>query len=560
MRWLALVCLLTHLLVYAVVADGDPSCFIQSAVRTDPVSLGNSFNIDHAGSSEGRSSGVIAEQKGMSAQDAPAVDYGVTPHSCPAIHTVVPTVILSIVMLVAILFLAKAGGQGETAEAARCAGLYQQFCGVCNYSVVIVESYRLSKALGHSASFSGQLIGIYMFAAAFGGSIMAIVLKIVPDVWKQRPREALILAQILNIVGFSLYTWVTSTVTYEAISTWTEAKHLTVAIMVARAMSGIGHGFCAQLLQVSFAHLTPLEHRPSQMARFFFVNTLGIGLGPMLAATMRVLDFCPKNTPPRFELAGVSQLVLAVGALMAVSLFYPRLQDVEDFVKTENDMARAYTPRGTPRGAALQKIIVIGCILATCIRACVTSGVEGATSLLLEVDYEWDPESIGVVIGAAFLCCFPAKTFIDIFYHHLTPFQWIQALCSISLVGALLLFRHTWPTLIMADVLLFPSLYLSDGMVRGLMQQYALPSGSYFDQNHTTLWAMLLNSSGRYFGPWMGRFLLDKASQTAYASLQVLLTISFWIIFEAMVVRPARAPELKLDKDDTVVKDDDRRP
>jgi len=176
-------------------------------------------------------------------------------------------------------------------------------------------------------------------------------------------------------------------------------------------------------------------------------------------------------------------------------------------------------------------------MLSTFIRAAVTSAVEGATSLLLEMEYAWHPRNIGIVIGATFLCCLPAKLAIDSSKAALTVFQWIHILCSISIIGSLLLFRRSWFTLLLADVLLFPSLYLSDGMVRGLMQQYALPSGSVFDQNHTTFWAMVLNSCGRYLGPWTARCLLEKANQTSYAICQSMLTAAFCVVFEVMVVR-----------------------
>jgi hypothetical protein len=280
------------------------------------------------------------------------------------------------------------------------------------------------------------------------------------------------------------------------------------------------------------------------MVRFFFTNTLGIGLGPMIAAIMRVLEFCPPQKDVRFMVTGLSQLVLALASTAAVALYYPRLDDVDDYVETESFEVKVVARSSTT--SMLQKVVVIGCMVNTFIRAFVTSGVEGATSLLLETEYGWHPSKIGIAIGATFLCCFPAKLMIDFFKQHLTVFRWIQLLCSISIFGSVFLFRRSWFFLISADVLLFPSLYLSDGMVRGLMQQYALPPGSILDQNHTTLWAMLLNSLGRYLGPWMARALLERGDQNAYAMLQVSLTAAFWVVFEVMVVRSANSEEMKL--------------
>jgi len=405
-----------------------------------------------------------------------------------------------------------------------------------NYSIVILESYQLSKALGHDAAFSGQVIGIYMAAAAFGGLIMSLVLWGYPGVWKQRARELLLFTQISGIIGFSIYAWVTSYVTYNAIGTAAEANGLSTALLVARVISGIGHGIIATLLQVTFAHITPAQERPAQMIRFWFVNTLGIGVGPMIAAAMRLLDFCPPGHPPRFELVGLGQLVLSAVSLCSVLLFYPKLHDVEDFVVADSVAVAA--GRATP-----SRMFVCGCILSTCVRALVTSGVEGATSLLLETQFGFPQQDIGVMIGATFLCCLPAKAALDFSRQRISVVQCIRTLCGVSIFGCCFLFRNSWYCLIFADALLFPALYLSDGIVRGLMQQYALPPGSLLDQTGTTLWSMLLNNIGRFLGPWLARGLLQKVNQTGYAGLQLFLALVFWFVFETMIARPLCSSE-----------------
>jgi hypothetical protein len=361
--------------------------------------------------------------------------------------------------------------------------------------------------------------------------MMSLVLWCCPGVWKLRAPEILFFTQITGMIGFSIYAWVTSYVTYNSIDTEAEANSLSSALLVARVISGIGHGIIATLLQVTFAHITPAMERPTQMIRFWFVNTLGIGVGPMIASAMRLLDFCPPGHPPRFELVGLGQLVLSTVSLCSVMLLFPRLDDVEDFVVADSSAVAA--GRVSPN-----RLFVCGCILSTCVRALVTSGVEGATSLLLETEFGFPQQDIGVMIGATFLCCLPARAALDFSRQRLPVVQCIRGLCAVSIFACFFLFFRNWSCLIFADALLFPALYLSDGIVRGLMQQYALPPGSLLDQTGTTLWSMLLNNIGRFMGPWLARGLLQKVNQIGYAWMQLFLTVVFCLVFETMIARP----------------------
>jgi hypothetical protein len=478
----------------------------------------------------------LSELSGKQEQNAIVESHPRQSSACPEVHATLPLGVLLIAGAITVAWITRESADSGAAEAARSCGLFVQFCGMTNYSIVFLEAYRLSKALLHDAAFSGQLIGIYMGASCFGGLITSTMLWGTPDLWKTKPRQVLLGSQILNIVGFCIYAWVNSYLTYNVVDTLEESKIFSTALLFARVCSGIGHGISATLLQISFAHLTPAEERPAQMTRFLFVCTLGIGLGPMIAAGLNLLDFCDAAHPMHFELIGQSQLVLAAMALFSMLIFYPHLDDVHDYVGEVGSAANS----PSPDSSTLQTVILVGCMICTFVRAMVTSGVEGATSLLLETEYGFPQTDIGIIIGGTFLFCLPMKCMIDLTRKHMSVFQWIRLLSCISIVGSIILFRRMWYGLVIADVLLFPSLYLSDGMVRGVMQQNALPSGTCLDQTGTTFWAMVVNSLGRFMGPWFARWLLQRVQQTGYAILQVLLAVAFWAIFEFMIVTPIR--------------------
>merc|ERR1712232_370190 len=98
-----------------------------------------------------------------------------------------------------------------------------------------------------------------------------------------------------------------------------------------------------------------------------------------------------------------------------------------------------------------------------------------------------------------------------------------------------------------ADIVLFPTLYLSDSLCLGIMQRRLLARGSCFDVNNTTIWSLLVVSIGRYLGPCVARRDMDDAlaratdvsehGQNAYAAQQVLASVFFLVFFE-VAVRP----------------------
>jgi len=466
------------------------------------------------------------------------------PKSCPRIYLAIPLgtfcLILSVVM--AWHGFTKSDAMSSS-ELARRVGLFAQFCGLSNYSIIIIEAYQLSQKLHRGAGFSGRLIGTYMATAVVGSLITSGLLRVSPTIWKTNARQVFVIAQILSMIGFFLYASVTSYMTHNDLSNPEHVQYLATTLLAARATSGAGQGMSSTLLRVTFAYTVPKHERPAQMTIFALVSTLGIGLGPIVAACLRLLDFCPAGGPPRYELTGLAQFMSSGFALIGVIAFYPRLDDVEDFSQDSN---LASLRLGPEPSYTKQTCIVCGCILTTFLRAMVTSGVEGATSLLLETEYKFELYQIGIIIGATFLCCLPFKFMMDHIRERFTVFEWIRALCSMSFVGSCLLFRRSWQSLVLADVLLFPSLYLSDGMLQGLMQQHALPDGKLFDQTGSTFLAMLLHSAGRFFGPWIARILLDKVNQTGYAALQIMLVVAFWVIAEILVIKPAGAVECQI--------------
>merc|ERR1712100_520295 len=83
--------------------------------------------------------------------------------------------------------------------------------------------------------------------------------------------------------------------------------------------------------------------------------------------------------------------------------------------------------------------VVVGCLMMSTIRAFVCSGLEGATSLLLEATYHWDERSVGLAISATALCMIPLKTLHNVLHDRLTVTAWIRIMSLSAVFGVSLL-------------------------------------------------------------------------------------------------------------------------
>lgn len=497
--------------------DADSSCLLQSKAlmssSSGPTELGSSFSFAR------HIHDTYAE-------------------ACPKASTTLPLGALFIFAGLVLAQLHRMTSEHSVPEQARSVGLFLMFTGMTNYSMFILDSYHLAEAIGQDASYSGELLGIYFAASGTGSLVMSLLLWVWPPLWKTQPRRILGLTQLITVAGCCIYAWIASYIAYRKVHFVAEVQLLRVWLLVARALCGAGQGLSSSLLQVSFARLTPAPQRPAQMTRFLFSVTLGIGLGPIIVSFMSMLNFCPgvlddsvTNLATDFEVLGITQLVFASISLGSVLMFYPDLQEAADFVETS---------QAPPQDKVVkQKVIILACMVNILMRALISSGVEAGTAMLLEEDYR--NRDVGIIIGVAFLVCLPIKLLIDWEKVRLSVFQWIRLFCGVSLIGTVVLLHRSRLALIFSTVLLFPSLYLSDGMIRGLAQQHAAPTGSCLDQTGTTLLMMLTIAAGRFCGPWVSRTVLQKTNQTYFAMLQIVLSSIFWLVYEAAVVKPAQA-------------------
>jgi len=313
---------------------------------------------------------------------------------------------------------------------------------------------------------------------------------------------------------------------------------LLIGLVVGRVVGGWGSGIRLMLTRAHVARFTPVDKRPEQQSRFLFTITLGVGLGPLLAAAVKTLDSC-RAQRDLFLPVGIAGLTLSCCQL-AAALRFPSLAQTPDLLEREESSVCVLDEEEVVQ----RRRLIISGLAFSVLRGLCLSGVEAATALLLEVRFGWRSFVIGLTIGLAFLSCIPLRILHLRYRPLLSPINWILTMLFISVVGSLLLFRGPhWAflrlaeeereiaqaaILLLGDGLLFPSFFLSDGMVQGLILQHPLPpEASVLSLNGLNLFNTLsLDGFARLMGPSISRFYVSEHGQNAYATQQLLLTLA----------------------------------
>lgn len=430
------------------------------------------------------------------------------------------------------------------ASALLCLGFWWHCRGVCNaqtarssfvlqagvqgflFSVVIVESLDLCTRLGRTQAMSGQMVGIFQIGLLCGATVSWLALRAFPEVWRE-PRRLFFMAHAGQLLAALAYLWVAAEASSAA-----PRREMFWLLMLSRWLSGV----CStdSFSMSCSMHITAVAERPEHTARVWFARLLFMGMGPLAAAGLLALD---ASGTAGFCLVGCCQVVTAVTAAFAT--FCVRgLEDVQDCVEGKSSCSE---------GRYGSRAVVLGCTLLAALRSLGVTGIETGLTLQWEELHRWDHRRIGLVTGAAFLCCIPIKALHSL--GRLGPLAWIHIMSALALLGAAFLFPgiaralggHGGLVLAGSAALIFPCLWLSDAIAASIMYQHVLPEGSCLDSNRMQLWYAVSACVSRYLGCWLARLTVHCLGPDAFA-LQCLLVIAIFPVVFCLLVQPSINP------------------
>ncbi|CAK9118513.1 unnamed protein product [Durusdinium trenchii] len=193
----------------------------------------------------------------------------------------------------------------------------------------------------------------------------------------------------------------------------------------------------------------------------------------------------------------------------------------------------------------VQMLFLCSCFLLCALRGYAVAGAEVGTSMLLETAYGWKRHSIGLLVSATFLASIPLRSIYARIRSSFSTLGWIRIFSGIAIGGTMLIFSkvtYLLPgglLLVLADSVMFPALYLAEGLTRGLMMQFA-KENYVFSVNLSSFLAIVLNNAARSIAPWLSRLNISASDdpsegQDLFAACQLTCCILFLIAFEAGV-------------------------
>ncbi|CAE7922231.1 unnamed protein product [Symbiodinium sp. KB8] len=402
--------------------------------------------------------------------------------------------------------------------------------------ISVPDSHALAIALGQNVSWSGLYLGISKWGDMIGNLLCAFPLNYWPDFWRSSSREAMICGMTVMSAGSALCLVTLSRVSED--SGVRDSATLPILLCVSRAIIGVGNGIVTQLVIVLLSKLTPPDDLPQEFQRAIFYVTVGTGLGPLASAAGYSLDVC-STTAPQFKTVGIIQLILLSSGLCAVMLFYPSEIGSKDVHVAEVSEHEDAAPNRIP--------IIAGLVLCA-LRSFVAGSVEVGTPLLLEDRFGWSIATTGLITGAAFLVGIPIRLAQMSAGRQLSEVAWIRLLTVAATLGTLLLLRAASKllpggySLVLGDMIIFPSIYLSEGLAQGFMMRFVPHGGSnlFFEASSIALIMDMLINAFLGLGAVGARSIIEaggERGQDFNAGMQLLCCVIFLIIFELGMAR-----------------------
>lgn len=450
-----------------------------------------------------------------------------------------PAVVALLVFAVAILCLSlllrtAKKHDNPVAEVARTVGCY--FMAVDNivFTVVIPSSFDLLQDLGGTAVASGAMVGVFKLGHAIGATLYFVLAKRHAEIWRNRSRSIMMTCAMVNTTAMALYVLVGAVAGRGPAHADARVRMIYV-LMFSRVLSGCAAGVRSMLQRAHVARLTPLREKPLQQGRLIFSSVVGTGFGPLLASAADILGDYFGSSAGQYDSIVMVSLVLIVSQPIAALCLEP-------LVAAQDELSLDELPSGPVLDddeSKRRRSVMFFCLSFSLCRCVITSGLEVASAMILEVQMGWPREYLGV-IGVSFLAIIPGR-------HLCTKLGWsaesvIRSLLGVALCGIVFLFPLPWVAagshtphtallsggvLLLGDTLVSCGFFLSDGLAQGILMQHLLPrSVSFLNVNTVNLASVILmDGFGRSIGPPLARLQLSHGGQSAYALQQLIIAL-----------------------------------
>jgi len=196
---------------------------------------------------------------------------------------------------------------------------------------------------------------------------------------------------------------------------------------------------------------------------------------------------------------------------------------------------------------------ILVCGIICCFRSLISSGLETASAMILETDFAWTKNLVGIGIGLSFMLTIPGRAAFMYLKDRLTLVEHLRFNMVACFFASIFLFKTAdnvftvghggVPTLLLSSgSILYCAIYQLSGLIEGIMTTFALPVGSFFTVDNVILFKLIMmDSIGRAIGPPLARMQVDAGGkengQDCYAWQQVAMTLTTILLTEAVLFR-----------------------
>jgi MFS family permease len=417
------------------------------------------------------------------------------------------------------------------------------------FTMAIPNSLKLAESAGGDAMMSGWIVSALMFGVSVGACVVWTCNCFFKD-WSVK------YMRVFNFVAASFT--MTGTTAY-AVLAWSSPD--IYALLGARFIAGFGCGI-AYFAGRFFINRTSRSHEITEVNTTYALFVVcGLGFGPALATGENVLfgALC-NSTPPIGRGAEYQGMVESVLFLIVAATSFPSRMDLlsrspealkneaqETSVETKNKDTGDY-PKMHPHARSMTI-----CAVVKTIRDFAVASLEAATAMILEEMFGLSEMTVGLLIGFTFLLTVPLKLAFDNVSHAARKATQIRILMFFCVLGSLLLRedvgRFFAPeskygqvgVILFADMLLFPSLFLTGAVIEGVGFRMASPEGTFFSTNNFSMATIVATGVGRSLGPPLGRAVLATPSgQTQYSYQQLMASVLALTLVELTLIDELR--------------------
>eukprot|EP00450_Noctiluca_scintillans_P022103 CAMPEP_0194524342 /NCGR_PEP_ID=MMETSP0253-20130528/59467_1 /TAXON_ID=2966 /ORGANISM="Noctiluca scintillans" /LENGTH=554 /DNA_ID=CAMNT_0039368961 /DNA_START=49 /DNA_END=1710 /DNA_ORIENTATION=- len=420
----------------------------------------------------------------------------------------------------------------------QCLNIVSEFLWGVDGSSLIPLSFRLSDHYGGGTTFSGFLIGVWFVAVSIG-ALPALLLH------NRNPVSARLCLVgavcMLSLCGFA-----------QAVTLQMGLPSTIWALSVLagfRSMSGFLTGF-QMILMLFTCRATPAVQQTTLCIAQIVARNLGLAVGPLMSSFMisliRVNHWVDS---PSSQAAAILLPVAMTWMLFAWSVSWLLVGDVKHLfteaddenerhlIKSASAVACGITEKSylEPQELSIpnRKHFIVLSTMYQVERSFSCGAVEVSTALILERSFAWSPQTIGYVMGFAFVSTAVVATVAQVatYWGWLHEFTLAKIMSMAALIGTFFLFSppnalgYNGPIgLIVGDCMLYSSAYVASGIMEGLANQAAIPESNWSIETYKVINA-LLQDCGRGLLATISRGVVGAHGRNAYAAMMCAFAV-----------------------------------